>query len=407
MGIFSKNVYNPKYDSQAMQVQKNKRDIENLQKVIKPLYHTESELEELTVTIELGQTDIIATDFEKGFLIDVNGKMFDIIKIVEQVVYLQFWADLKGVAGQNGKDGAQGAPGKNGNRIFVLPDDQFPSEYNEYDLLLHTPSYNLLEYSKISETSPLPSWHFIGLLEGPVGPQGPQGPIGPQGPQGPIGPQGPAGEVTATQLHELIEGSDTVVADLTEDGKHIEIHLDANITQKIDNSLQAPTTSPTATQLVAVGTNKAQTMLNIGAGLSVENGSLKANGDGSGKLYHKSAAFNFDGVLDNVSLILIDYFSSSPLVPTTYDQLKIDIMGSTLTPTNTTTYHCSVGFKLKPSNANFLFIPVYYTVNPVTGIRAFYQKLDVSSGNTVLSSLLNISLNESTFSSLEVNVEEV
>lgn len=402
MGIFSKNIYNPKYDSQAMQVQKNKKDIENLQKVIKPLYHTESALEESTVTIELGQTDIVSTDFEKGFLIDINGKMFDIIKIVEQVVYLQFWADLKGVAGQNGKDGAQGAAGQNGNRIFVLPDDQLPSSYNEYDLLLNTPSYNLLEYSKILSTDPEPIWHQIGNLEGPKGSTGPQGPVGPQGPQGPIGPQGPAGEVTATQLHELIEGSDTVVADLTEDGQHIEIHLDAAVTQKIDNSLQKPTQAPANTQLVAVGTNKAQTMLNIGDGLSIENGNLKASG--GGKIYHKSATFGVYGKLDNVIDIVIDYFSSSALIPETYEELKTDIMGAL---TNHTTYHCSVGFKLKATEANFLFIPVYYTVDTSLGIRAFYQKLDISSGTPVISPLLNIILTESLFSSSQVRVEEV
>ena len=182
---------------------------------------------------------------------------------------------------------------KNGNRIFVLPDEQLPSNYNEYDLLLNIPSYELLEYSKILETDPEPTWHSIGNLEGPKGSTGPQGPVGPQGPQGPIGPQGPAGDVTATQLHELIQGSDTVVADLTEDGQHIEIHLDNNITTEIHNSLQKPTTTPSTTQIVAVDNTNAQTMLNIGDGLSVENGSLKASGGTGGKKYMHYIRFVF------------------------------------------------------------------------------------------------------------------
>lgn len=169
-----------------------------------------------------------------------------------------------------------------------------------------------------------------------------------------------------------------------------------------DNVLTKPTTAPSATQIVAVDNTNTQTMLNIGDGLSVENGSLKANG--GGKIYHKSATFDIYGKLDNVISIVIDYFSSSALIPATYEELKTDIMGAL---TSHTTYHCSVGFKLKPTEANFLFIPVYYTVDTSLGIRAFYQKLDISSGTPVISPLLNIILAESLFSSSEVRVEEV
>lgn len=55
-----------------------------------------------------------------------------------------------------------------------------------------------------------------------------------------------------------------------------------------DNALTKPTTAPSATQLVAVDNTNTQAMLNIGDGLSVENGSLKASGGTGGKLYYKS-----------------------------------------------------------------------------------------------------------------------
>ena len=108
-------------------------------------------------------------------------------------------------------------------------------------------------------------------------------------------------------MHELIQGSDTVVADLTEDGQHIEIHLDNNITTEINNSLQKPTTSPSATQIVAVDNTNAQTMLNIGDGLSVENGSLKASGGGTGeKKYMHYIRFMFsvqmEGTMTSIGL---------------------------------------------------------------------------------------------------------
>lgn len=95
-----------------------------------------------------------------------------------------------------------------------------------------------------------------------------------------------ANETSPENLTSVIKGSDTVVVDVAEDKKTVEVHLDAEVTQKIDNSLQAPTQAPTATQIVGVGTNKAQTMLNIGDGLSVENGSLKASGGGDKKYMH-------------------------------------------------------------------------------------------------------------------------
>ena len=93
-----------------------------------------------------------------------------------------------------------------------------------------------------------------------------------------------------------IEGSQTVVCDIDEANHKINIHLDAAYKNKIDRALQLPTTAPTATQLVAVGTNNAQTMLGIGDGLLLENGQLKAK---SGTKYMN---FLYMGVSEDVNL---------------------------------------------------------------------------------------------------------
>lgn len=58
-----------------------------------------------------------------------------------------------------------------------------------------------------------------------------------------------------------------------------------------DNALTKPTTAPSATQIVAVDNTNTQTMLNIGDGLSVEDGSLKASG-GEKKYFHQIALFD-------------------------------------------------------------------------------------------------------------------
>lgn len=67
----------------------------------------------------------------------------------------------------------------------------------------------------------------------------------------------------------------------------------ADATTEINNSLQKPTTAPSATQLVAVDNTNTQAMLNIGDGLSVENGSLKASGGTGGKKYMHYIRFAF------------------------------------------------------------------------------------------------------------------
>ena len=77
----------------------------------------------------------------------------------------------------------------------------------------------------------------------------------------------------------------------------------------IDNALTKPTTAPSATQIVAVDNTNTQTMLNIGDGLRLENGSLKASGGGTGEKKY----FHQIGLLDTNNNIMF-YFN---LVTTT------------------------------------------------------------------------------------------
>lgn len=72
-----------------------------------------------------------------------------------------------------------------------------------------------------------------------------------------------------------IEGTGTIICDVDETNKKINIHLDAAYKNKIDHALQLPTTAPTATQLVGVGTNNAQTMFGVGDGLFIDNSAIK------------------------------------------------------------------------------------------------------------------------------------
>lgn len=79
-----------------------------------------------------------------------------------------------------------------------------------------------------------------------------------------------------------IKGSESVIVDVAENGTAIEIHLDSDILNDITRALKTPLTSPSATELVAVDTNGAQTMLEIGQGLRVSAGILEAEATGGG-----------------------------------------------------------------------------------------------------------------------------
>lgn len=58
-------------------------------------------------------------------------------------------------------------------------------------------------------------------------------------------------------LADVVEGSDTVVIDISEDGEHLEVHLDADVVQKIERAILLPVTAPTQEVVPVVGTNNA------------------------------------------------------------------------------------------------------------------------------------------------------
>lgn len=79
-----------------------------------------------------------------------------------------------------------------------------------------------------------------------------------------------------------VKGSESIVIDVDESGTFFDIHLDADITAKLQRVLVTPTTAPESISLVAVNTNNAQTMLTLGDGLSVSDGVISASGGGGG-----------------------------------------------------------------------------------------------------------------------------
>lgn len=82
----------------------------------------------------------------------------------------------------------------------------------------------------------------------------------------------------ATKQNNIVDSEEIV----KHAGEADKLYLNNNISNKINNSMQLPTTSPTSTELVGIDTNKSQVNIGIGSGLSLENGTLKATGGGGG-----------------------------------------------------------------------------------------------------------------------------
>lgn len=151
-------IFNPNYLDQPQQVQKNKADIEQLQKYIKQAFHATVVLTDTSVSVAQSDTNI-SDGITDGFLIDTEGNFFQIVTVNEGTVYIQYWCNLKGPTGATGPQGPKGDTGATGPQGEIGP--QGPK----------------------GDT-------------GETGPQGPQGEVGPQGPKGDTGetgPQGPAG----------------------------------------------------------------------------------------------------------------------------------------------------------------------------------------------------------------------
>lgn len=73
--------------------------------------------------------------------------------------------------------------------------------------------------------------------------------------------------------------SATIIADKDDENKEVAFTLAADITAKVDNSLQTPRSSPANTILVGVDSTRSQCNIAIGDGLVIEDDTLKATAD--------------------------------------------------------------------------------------------------------------------------------
>ena len=215
----------------------------------------------------------------------------------------------QGIQGERGETGPEGPAGQSFQIVGKLENtNQLPAPTEEIRsqayLIPDENGYNHL-WAIMGTTDNL-YWNDAGQIvgvKGDRGEPGPQGPAGVQGPQGVAGPQGLTGVKgdNGVGIKTITSGTPVVTEEKTT--TPITVTLTDETTQNFNveakngsgagNALTKPTTAPSATQLVAVDNTNAQTMLNIGDGLSVENGSLKASGGSGGKKYMHYILFSF------------------------------------------------------------------------------------------------------------------
>ena len=72
-----------------------------------------------------------------------------------------------------------------------------------------------------------------------------------------------APELNVSDLAELIEGSETVVVDVNEEGTALEVHLDGSVTSKVDRALLQPLSAPTENSVVVVTPQNGQAVVPV------------------------------------------------------------------------------------------------------------------------------------------------
>lgn len=248
-------ITNNNYNTMPEQVQENKDNIKVLAEHIKEAYNATTTLETSSTTINASMVRDWVAGTTKGFILDQAGKLFKIVAVSDNTIFIQWWATLpQGATGATGARGEAGAKGDKGDAGVGF------NNTTDINLVVGEPLSVIYDTEDgITITS-----------------------------QGGIEADGQTFTPTVENNVPLIAGNGLTM-DATEDGKHVDVHLSAETQSTLARALKMPTSAVHETKLVAIDNTNAQTMLSIGDGLSVENGALKASGgggSGSGKYLH-------------------------------------------------------------------------------------------------------------------------
>lgn len=86
--------------------------------------------------------------------------------------------------------------------------------------------------------------------------------------------------ITANQLSNIIDDTDTIIHSLDASGTRLQLNLSTAQVNKLMRALLTPSVAPSGIELVAINTNNSQIMLELGNGLFVADGKLNVEGAG-------------------------------------------------------------------------------------------------------------------------------
>ena len=186
----------------------------------------------------------------------------------------------QGPTGARGPEGPQGPSGEGFKIIGVLTStSQLPTPTEENRNEGYLVEIDDLNHMFLVTGTDTLVWTDCGPIEGV---QGPQGPVGPQGPAGPQGPQGIQGQ-TGAQGNQGPAGNNAYI---TINGtQYSNVNVDNVVTNGSSNlitsgavynsvetlnqkTLKLPMSTPTSTELVGIGANGAQILVDIDTTLS-------------------------------------------------------------------------------------------------------------------------------------------
>ena len=84
--------------------------------------------------------------------------------------------------------------------------------------------------------------------------------------------------ITANQLVNIIDDTDTIIHSLDASGTKLQLNLSPTQVNKLMKALQTPSVAPSEIELVAISTTNSQILLSLGENLYIENGKLNAVG---------------------------------------------------------------------------------------------------------------------------------
>lgn len=213
-------IINVNKPSMPEQVQANTENIKLLADRIQDVYVANIELSNDATTINSLNIKNWNTQATTGFILDTTGKLFKIVAVSDNIIYIEYWSTL--VQGPQGPQGPIGPQGPQGNDGSVEDITRINMQVGEPNVIYDTED-------------------GITVLA-----------------QGNIQTETGSTSNPETEMNIPLIAGNGLAMDATEDGKHVDIHLSLYAQTQLSRALTTPLSIPTEDEVVGIGTNGAQ-----------------------------------------------------------------------------------------------------------------------------------------------------